>query len=92
MRDCEVFAKEIMQRYKTRVYTMSNAPLAEAIVNELKVRGQAPVLVKLPSVQYIATTPKAKKQLARLLEVKQTKLLEELVELEKYQKEVEQSI
>ena len=92
MRDCEVFAKEIMQRYKTRVYTMSNAPLAEAIVNELKTRGQAPVLVKLPSVQYIATTPKAKKQLARLLEAKQTKLLEELVELEKYQKEVEQSI
>lgn len=92
MRECEVFAKEILQKYKNRVYTMSNILLAEAIVDELKARGQTPVLVKISSGQYIAVTVNAKKQLARLLECKQAKLWEELEELEKYQKEVERSI
>lgn len=92
MRDCEVFAKEILQRYKSRVYTMSNAPLAEEIIKELQMRGHAPAIVKLPSVQYIALTQKAKRQLVALLKCKQEKLWEELAELERCQKEIEESI
>lgn len=92
MRDCEVFAKEILQRYKSRVYTMSNAPLAEEIIKELQMRGHAPAIVKLPSVQYIALTPKAKRQLVALLKCKQEKLWKELEELERCQKELEESI
>lgn len=92
MRDCEVFAKEILQRYKSRVYTMSNAPLAEEIIKELQMRGHAPAIVKLQSVQYIALTPKAKRQLVALLKCKQEKLWKELEELERCQKELEESI
>lgn len=87
-----IFAKKILQKYKNRVYVMSNAPLAEEIVEELKAMGQAPVLVKIPSGQCIAVTANAKKQLLRLLRDKQTGLRRELEELEKYQKEVKQSI
>lgn len=87
-----VFAKKILQKYKNRVYVMSNAPLAEEIVEELKAMGKTPVLVKISSGQYIAVTANAKKQLVRLLEDKQAGLWRELEELEKYQKEVERSI
>ena len=92
MRDCEVFAKEIMKRYKSRVYTMSNAPLAEEIIKELQLRGHAPAIAKLPSVQYIALTPRAKRQLVILLRRKQEKLWEELAELERCQKEIEEGL
>lgn len=92
MRDCEVFTKEILQRYRSKVYTMSNAPMAEEIIKELKRRGYDPAITKLPSVQYIALTPRAKRQLENLLKRKQEKLREELAELERCQREIEESI
>lgn len=90
MRDCEVFIKEILQRYKNRAYTMSNAPLAEEIIKELQKRGHNPVIVELPSVQYIALTPRAKRQLTTLLKRKQEKLREEMEILERCRKWLEE--
>lgn len=76
MRDCEVFAKEILQRYKSRVYTMANAPMAEEIVKELKKRGHNPALVKLPSVQYIALTLRATVAARNITEIQAGQALE----------------
>lgn len=89
MRDCEILAKEIMQRYRGRVYTMANAPLADEIIKELHREGLAPAIAKLPSVQYIALTQRAGRQLVKLLKCRQKKLREELAELERCQKEIE---
>lgn len=89
MRDCEILAREIVKRYRSRVYTMSNAPLADEIIKELQREGLAPAIVKLPSVQYIALTQRAGRDLVKLLECRQKKLREELAELERCQKEIE---
>lgn len=68
---------------------MSNAPLADEVIKELQREGLAPAIVKLSSVQYIALTVRARRQLVKLLKCRQKKLREELAELERCQKEIE---
>ena len=92
MRSREVFAREIIRNYKNKVFEMANDPLADEIVKELQGRGYAPVIVKFRSQQYIAISQGARKKLVKSLKCRQEKLREELEELERCQKGIEEGL